>query len=200
MLNPVFFWIVAGLIVLASLLVVSSRNLVHGAIAMVAAFLVTAVLYVGLQAPFLAAVQVIVYAGAIMVLFVFVVMLVGRHEVGFDEPLLGQRPIALAGLAALIALLGWASASATAGTPAHGLAESAASGIGSPAAIGDRLYRDWILPFEVVSLLLLSAIVGVVAIARTPRSSGPARSDEGASDGNGAAVGGGPGDDAGKTG
>lgn len=157
------FYAFAALSVVTALGVVTARHLVHGALWMVAHFLITAVLYLALHAPFIAAVQVIVYAGAIMVLFMFVVMLLGRREAPRGEPLVGQRPLALLGLALLGGLL---VAAVRGGLPgAAGVAEVGPD-FGSPGQVGLALYQDFVLPFELMSVLLLGAMVGVVVIAR----------------------------------
>ena len=170
MMSPVVFWIVAIFGVASALAVVTARNLVHGALAMVATFALTAVLYLALAAPFIAAVQIIVYAGAIMVLFTFVVMLIGNRDIDLEEPIGGQRPLALAGVLGLGALLAWAGSggvpAATGRDQSLGALPDLPGGFGSPAAIGDRLFDAWVLPVEVVSVLLLAAMLGVVVIAR----------------------------------
>lgn len=170
MIDAVIFWPVAALSVAATLAVVTARNLVHAALAMVVAFAMTAVLYLALSAAFIAVVQVIVYAGAIMVLFVFVVMLIGRHDVNLPEPIGGRRGLGLAAVISLGALLAWAGASgvpAAARDPLDGLPPPPPDGFGSPAAIGERLFREWVFPVEVVSILLLAAILGVIVVARS---------------------------------
>jgi len=164
---------VAALAVVSALGVISARQPIHAALWMVANFGLTAILYLALHAPFIAAAQLIVYAGAIMVLFVFVVMLFGRQEAALDEPLGGQRPLALAGLAAL----GFVLVRAVLQTPqGAGSAAEPDPGFGSAGAIGAVLFKDWVLPFELMGLLLLAAVVGVVVIAHY-------RQDAGAADG-----------------
>ncbi len=171
MIDPIVFWTVATLSVAAAILVVTARDLVHGALAMVATFALTAVLYLALSAAFIAAVQVIVYAGAIMVLFVFVVMLMGRRDVGFSEPIGGQRTLAMVAVAGLAALLAWAGANGVPASVVLGPADTPLpdlpGGFGSPASIGDRLFTEWVLPVEVVGILLLAAMLGVIVIARS---------------------------------
>jgi NADH-quinone oxidoreductase subunit J len=161
---------------------VSARNLVHAALFMVANFLLTAGLYVMLHAPFIAAVQLIVYAGAIMVLFLFVVMLLGRQDVTLDEPLGGQRLAGVSLVGLLAALLVFVVVEGVPAAPG-GVAAPAklAADFGGPAAVADVLFRDLVLPFEIVSLLLLVAMVAAVVIAQfrsEVRGIGPAGEEE----------------------
>lgn len=167
----VVVYAVAALAVVTALGVVTARQPIHAALWMVANFGLTAVLYLALHAPFIAAAQLIVYAGAIMVLFVFVVMLFGRQEADLSEPLGGQRTLTLGGLAVLGALL----VRAVWRTP-PGPAEAPDPAFGSAQSIGAVLFRDWVLPFELMGLLLFAAVIGVVVIAHY-------RHDDAAADG-----------------
>lgn len=160
-------YVLAALALVSALGVVAARQPIHAALWMVANFGVTAVLYLALHAPFVAAAQLIVYAGAIMVLFVFVVMLFGPRTAALDEPLGGQRPLVLAALAVLGAVLVRA---VVGGADGAGASSAPTPGFGSARAIGEVLFRDWVLPFELMGLLLLAAVIGVVAIARFRRA------------------------------
>jgi NADH-quinone oxidoreductase subunit J len=164
-----------GLLVVSALGVVAARQPIHAALWMVSNFGLTAVLYLMLEAPFIAAAQLIVYAGAIMVLFTFVVMLFGRQSASLDEPLGGQRPLALAALAVLAIVLARAGLSVPRSTA------EPAEGFGSAEAIGAVLFRDWILPFELMGVLLLAAVVGVVVVARFRPERAEGEGPEGAS-------------------
>jgi NADH-quinone oxidoreductase subunit J len=134
-------------------------NPLHGALFLVANLFCVAVLYLMLRAEFLALAQVIVYAGAIMVLFIFAIMLLipGRAEVGPD-PLRRARRLAVpvAGLLGLLVALVVARGGGPAAWPAAG-------GVG---AIGRLLFTDYLFPFEVTSILLLAALVGALALAK----------------------------------
>jgi NADH-quinone oxidoreductase subunit J len=134
-------------------------NPLHGALFLVANLFCVAVLYLMLRAEFLALAQVIVYAGAIMVLFMFAIMLLipGRAEAGPD-PLARTRRLALP-LAAVLALAVVLVAGRTRG-PAP---EAPPGGVG---AIGRLLFTDYLFPFEVTSLLLLAALVGALTLAK----------------------------------
>jgi NADH-quinone oxidoreductase subunit J len=161
----VAFLIVAGCAVAFAVGLVIRLNPLHGALCLVGNLFCVAVLYLMLRAEFLAMAQVIVYAGAIMVLFIFAIMLLipGRSEVGPD-PLGPQRILALpfAGLLGFIvvAVLPFASLRAVV-PPAPG---------GGVRTIGERLFTDYLFPFEVTSILLLAALVGALTLAkrRTP--------------------------------
>jgi NADH-quinone oxidoreductase subunit J len=160
---------VAGAIVLGGALgVVLNANPVHAALSLVATLFGIAVLFVAMEANFLAAVQVIVYAGAIVVLFLFVIMLLGvdRSEDLETDPLVGQRPVAIvlgvllaAGLVAVVVtstITGAPSSSATWERGADDISQ-----------IGRVLFTDQLFAFEITSLLLVIAVVGAVVLART---------------------------------
>ncbi len=162
----------AAIIVLAGAIgVVVSRNPVHAALFLVMTLFGIAVLFVAQDAHFLAAVQVIVYAGAIVVLFLFVIMLLGvdREENLRQEPLRGQRPIALLlGVISLaeIWLFSRGSKWATG-------AEEVAGPLGGPGSNVEKLARSlftrYLLAFELTSVLLVIAVVGAVVLVRRSR-------------------------------
>lgn len=169
----VAFWVLAALTVVGALLAVTRRNLVGAAMSLVASFFGLAGLYLLLSAHFLAAIQVLVYAGGIMVLFVFVVMVLNREEA---EPWALRHVFGLAlGVAAAVYLavrlgqLLWA-AGPTGGDLASRLRirEGAPpQGYGTVGAMGDYFFTEFLFPFEGVSILLVVAIVGAVVLART---------------------------------
>jgi NADH-quinone oxidoreductase subunit J len=143
---------------------ITARNLVHGVMFMVGHFGAVAVLFLLLEAPFLAAVQVAVYAGAIMVLFLFVVMLIGQREITLEERLVGQRWLAVLGaVALLVGLLSVVAVDELTGRAAvvpEGLAAN------NPQRLGELLFTKYFFPFEIVSVLLLVAMIGAVVLAR----------------------------------
>jgi NADH-quinone oxidoreductase subunit J len=202
-MNPelILFYVMAFLMIGSALAMVLARDLVHGVLFMVANFILTAVLFLMLSAPFLAAVQLAVYAGAIMVLFLFVVMLLGAEKLDMAESLSGQRFWGLLLVGLLGALLVFVTMEGVPAAPADGLAEvelaslidprtgeflsagdlaartypagdpsrlPAEVGYGSPQMIGQALFDDPYhrLPFELVSILLLVAMMGAVVIAQ----------------------------------
>jgi NADH-quinone oxidoreductase subunit J len=158
--STLIFFVLAGLLLLSSLLVVYLRNVVYCAMALVAALLIVAVLFVTLQAPMVGVLQVMVYAGAIMVLFLFVIMLLNPTT---PE----QRRPAWWSLGSLLALLlggllvAMFSKSETAGDPV-----AATNIFGSPEMLAKSLFNDFVLPFEIASVLLLVAIIGAVVLAK----------------------------------
>ncbi len=163
------FYLLAGIAVATALATVITRNAVHSALFLVLNLVVVAVFYLLLGAPFLAMVQIAVYAGAVMVLFLFVIMMLGAERVGGVAGLRGQIPLAVALGVALIAGALFAFLRAPAGLAPAG---SPPAPLGDPSAIGDRLLTTYALPFEIASILLLIAIVGVVVLARDSRSEG----------------------------
>lgn len=159
----------SAVIVLAGAIgVVVSRNPVHAALFLVLTLFGVAVLFVAQEAHFLAAVQVIVYAGAIVVLFLFVIMLLGvdREEDVMAEPLRAQRPLALLlGVISLaeIFLLAQGTRWATGATQVAGPAGGPGSNVEKLARV---IFTRYLLAFEVTSVLLVIAVVGAVVLAR----------------------------------
>lgn len=176
--DTIIFALTALLVVVCALLVVLNRHPVHSALFLVLTFLGLAVFYLQLHAPFLAAVQVIVYAGAIMVLFVFVIMLIAQDEPLQSERGLGVPPL-LAGLFALgfLAELGYLLMRKPSGAllPPGDVAviQSAAESapplmapFGTAQAIGNTLFTSYAFAFEATSIVLLIAMIGVVVLAK----------------------------------
>lgn len=162
-----FFSYFAGVIVLTSVLVVALRNPVYNALALLIMFFHVAGLYVTLHAEFLAAVQIIVYAGAILVLYLFVVMLLNVKR---EERYHAQYPVAaLLGVTILTEVLllamqrSFSNDTATAGV---GLSDGTLAIEGNTEAIGDALYSTYLFPFEVASLILLVAMIGAIILAK----------------------------------
>jgi NADH-quinone oxidoreductase subunit J len=157
----VVFLVVAGCAVAFAAGLVLRPNPLHGALFLVGNLFCVAVLYLMLRAEFLALAQVIVYAGAIMVLFIFAIMLLipGRAETSPD-PLGAQRLLALpfAGLLGVITVVVVASKAASGG--ARPMPPVGAEGV------GQRLFTDYLFPFEVTSVLLLAALVGALTLAK----------------------------------
>lgn len=144
-----------------------SRNAIYSALFLVFNFSVVAVLYLMLGAPFLAMAQVTVYAGAIMVLFLFVIMLLGGERLPGKEPLKFQRALAI-GLAAIFfveagMLVAWKLGAVPGGLD---ILPAAAVDYGSPKAVGSELFTKYALPFEITSVILLAAAVGAITLTR----------------------------------
>jgi NADH-quinone oxidoreductase subunit J len=167
----------ASVILIGSLGVVTSRNPVHAALSLVMTLFGVAVLFIEQEADFLAAVQIIVYAGAIVVLFLFVIMFLGvdRHEDIRTEPLSGQRPLAglfagitLAGLLAMAATAHWATGAHQVVGPIEGHITDLSSPSGETAQLGKQLFTTYLFAFEATAALLVIAVVGAVVLARRP--------------------------------
>ena len=170
-MDALFFWIFAVIAIVASVLVVGQRNPMYSVLLLIVSFGALAGLYVLLNAPFMAVLQIIVYAGAIMVLFLFVVMLLNvssEEEEGNDAKprfVIGPGPRRFgAVLAVLLAVqLIWALRTiADAPFGADGVSSTVKD-------IGLRLFRDYAFAFEATSILILVAMVGAVIIARKER-------------------------------
>ncbi len=175
----VVFWVTAVVAVLSGLNVIFQRNPVYSALFLVANFFCLAVFYILLDAQFLAAVQIIVYAGAIMVLFLFVITLLspGREETGADQLAAFRVPAMVLALVVVLLLSVTLASNAIRGpldpggiavngscpdpTPAH-----QGGGLGCVSTIGDRLFSTFVFPFEVTSFLLLLAMLGAVILAK----------------------------------
>ena len=150
--------------IVAAVGLLTSRNAIYAALYLVLNFGVGAVIYLVLNAPFLAVIQVSVYAGAIMVLFVFVIMLLGAEQLAPSASTPGtsfQRPMAIVlGVLLLVAAVYVLFARQPVMIAAAPLIDS------SPTAIGLKLYGEYSFPFEVISILLLAAMIGAVVLTR----------------------------------
>lgn len=159
----VLFFIFAGLCVAGALNLLLQRHPINSALSLIVVMTSLAVLYLLLGAEFLAAAQVIVYSGAIMVLFTFVIMLLNAGE---EERTLGTGKMAyfvgVPGVASLLGLLTYVFLSETTSLGRSRLGDS----IVTTADLSRVLFRDLLLPFEVTSVLILIAILGAVALAR----------------------------------
>jgi len=158
------FYIVGALCVAGAVATIMSRNPVMAAMSLVGTLCASAVVYLLLHASFMAAMQVLVYAGAIMVLFVFVVMSVERPDEQ-EEPLGGNLINLVVGVAA-IALLFWRLFPILMGPEVKLAAATVGEDYGTVTGIGRFLFSDYLFPFEAISILLLVAIVGAVVVNR----------------------------------
>ncbi|HVX22591.1 MAG TPA: NADH-quinone oxidoreductase subunit J [Acidimicrobiales bacterium] len=176
------FVVAAAMVLAGAVGVVTSRNPVHAALSLVLTLFGIAVLFVEQNADFLAVVQIIVYAGAIVVLFLFVIMFLGvdRRENIEAEPLRGQRPLAflmmLVSLGAVFALAvnaNWVSG-------AHAVAGSTtAGGQTNVALLGKSVFTTYLFAFEATAALLVIAVVGAVFLARRPSAPGEVEGEDG---------------------
>ncbi len=161
------FWILAPIMVAAALGLLFVRKAVHAALLLAVVMISLAVLYAVLEAPFLFAVQIIVYTGAILMLFLFVLMLVGVDASdSVVETIKGQRALAAVG-GLLLGLLLITGLSQTALGATVGLAEANADG--NIQGIANVLFSQWVLAFEVTSALLITAAVGAMVLAHRER-------------------------------
>jgi NADH-quinone oxidoreductase subunit J len=165
MTELILFFIFGALALAGGITVVAARNPVHSAMGLMLTLFSLAVFYVAQAAHFVAAVQVIVYAGAVMTLFLFVIMLIGvdkaenlAETIKFQRPLVAVVGVAVVVIGVFVAVGGrfaWVTGRAAPGAEINGTVE----------AIGDELFTTWLLPFEATALLLIIASVGALALA-----------------------------------
>ncbi len=164
--TPFFFYFLSAMALISGVLVITRRNAVHSALALIVTLLSLAGIYLMLYAPFVAGVQIILYAGGIMVLFLFVIMLVNLERAEKEKQFNKQWLIAIvsAGALGLLFVKVFVESKAIAGLvqkPAAELAETS-----NTQQVGIALYGNYMLAFEIASLLLLVAIVGAVVMAK----------------------------------
>jgi NADH-quinone oxidoreductase subunit J len=162
MLQLVLFFVFGAIAVAAAVNLLAQRHPINSALSLIVVMASLATLFLLMGAEFLAAVQVIVYAGAIMVLFVFVIMLLNAGE---EERTPGSRVARLLGFPAVALLAGLVAWTLLARNPHPVPVELTGRFVGSPSAIARLLFRDFLLPFEVTSVLILIAIMGAVVLA-----------------------------------
>jgi NADH-quinone oxidoreductase subunit J len=187
-LEYLVFFAAAAMMIGGAIGVLAMRNPVHSALGLVLTLFGVAVQFVAMEAHFLAAVQVIVYAGAIVVLFLFVLMLLGVDEATdlSIEPIKIQRPLAGIMGVALLALLGASIVQARDAlvlNPGAGIAVAQETGNhdANIEQIAENLYGDWVFAFELTSVLLIVAVVGTVIFTRKwPKGEAPDRSEDAA--------------------
>ena len=161
----VIFFILATLLVISALMVVFLRRVVHCAMALVVALLLIAILFITLQAPMVGILQVMVYAGAIMVLFLFVIMFL-------NPTTLEQPSTAWWGLAVVLSvLLGACLVPLLADYEPGEDPVTSTELFGSPDVLAKSLFGEFVLPFEIASVLLLVAIIGAVVLAKREHGS-----------------------------
>ena len=168
-ISPVFFYLFAGMAIAFSLVTVLKKNPAASAFSLVMVFFAFAGIYALLDAHLIATLQILVYAGAIMVLFIFVIMLLSADVPSFD---LGRSHVTLRGAAAglglvLLAVLVWVFKNSTpaAGSGLFTVDRVVAAG-GNTQVISELMFSQYLWPFELTSVLLLTAIIGAVAIAK----------------------------------
>lgn len=160
-ISSVLFFLLAIGVVGGGLAVVTLRNIIHSAVAMMVCFGSLAGMYALLGAPIVAAAQVLIYLGAISVLILFAIMLTQAGDANLPAPFHRQMPIAVVIGAAIFGLVAWAVVQTDWGLAA----EAVGAGV---AAIAEAVFTTYALPFEIISLLLLVAIIGAIYLARRP--------------------------------
>ena len=166
-LDNIVFWVFAPIAIGSAVAMLLMRNAVHAALLLVVNFFCLAVMFLLLDAPFLFAVQIIVYAGAIMVLFLFVIMLLGvDREEDLRERLIAQRPVAIAlGLAIVVEVAVAVHAGIGFATKAPA-GFDAANADGNTQALARVLFTRYFFPFEVTSVLLIVAAIAAMVLAQ----------------------------------
>ena len=162
--TPFFFYLLSGLALLGGILVITRKNAVHSALALILTLLALAGLYLMLYAPFVAGVQIILYAGGIMVLFLFVIMLVSIERSQREEQFNKQWIVGFiaAGVLGVLFVLVYVKSRALLPAPTAQIPNESQN----TQNVGVLLYREYMFAFEIASLLLLVAIIGAVVMAK----------------------------------
>jgi NADH-quinone oxidoreductase subunit J len=160
-ISSVLFFLLAVGVVGAGIAVVTLRNLIHSAVAMMICFGSLAGMYALLGAPIVAAAQVLIYLGAISVLILFAIMLTQAGDATLPAPFHRQLPIAAVVAIAVTGLVGWAVVQTDWGAAAEAVSAGAE-------AIAEAIFTRYALPFEIIAILLLVAIIGAIFLARRP--------------------------------
>ena len=163
----ILFIVLAVIAVITAISMLVSKNAVYSAMFLVLNFITIAVIFLLLNAAFIAMVQVTVYAGAIMVLFLFVIMLLGGEKVEVGESLSWQPPLAILLGGALI--MEFAYILFVRQKDLLPSMEVVPENYGSPASIGSLLFNRYLIPFEITSILLLVAMIGAIILTRRER-------------------------------
>ena len=161
-MEAIFFYIFAGMAVVSATGVITVRNPVHSAVCLIICLLQVAALYILLRSPFLAAVQIFIYVGAVMVLFLFAVMMLDISKERMGRHVHRQRKIALPIAIVLFAMMGALVLPGKLTAPAGPY--TASSLAKNTEVVGKLLYTKYIFPFEVVSVLLLVALIGAIVL------------------------------------
>lgn len=161
-----FFYFLSAMALISAIFVITRRNAIHSALALIVTLLALAGIYLMLYAPFVAGVQIILYAGGIMVLFLFVIMLVNLERAEKEQQFNKQWLVAVvaAGALGLLFVKVFTESKAVAGLVQQPLAQLAETS--NTQQVGIALYGNYMLAFEIASLLLLVAIVGAVVMAK----------------------------------
>jgi len=161
--TPFFFYLLSGIMLIGGVLVITRKNAVHSALALIIALLAQAGIYLMLYAPFVAGVQIILYAGGIMVLFLFVIMLVSIERTVKERQFNKQWLVGIAAAGALGGLFITVYSKGQAIFPDRALPVAEGQ---NTQIVGTMLYGQYMFAFEIASLLLLVAIIGAVVMAK----------------------------------
>jgi NADH-quinone oxidoreductase subunit J len=165
--QAIFFYVFAAMTLGGGLLTITRKNAVHSAMFLIVSLMGVAGLYLLQQAEFLFAVQIVLYIGGIMVLFLFVIMLVNLDEAAKEKQFNGQWWIALVCIALVAAQVFYFLAKGSgAFRIASPVVTAPAAGLGNTELLADVLFTEYLLPFEIASILLLVAVVGSVVMAK----------------------------------
>jgi NADH-quinone oxidoreductase subunit J len=168
MTPQLLLFLVLALVAIASALgMLISRNAIYSALFLVLNFATVAVFFLLLNAPFIAVAQVSVYTGAIMVLFLFVIMLLGAERAGPLQAIRWQQPLAIILAVLLLLEAGYILFTQRGVTPL--VTAQLPAGFGSPAQVGTDLFTNYLLPFEITSILLLVAMVGAIILTKSEK-------------------------------
>lgn len=165
MLNKLIFGYLSVAIIILSIFVITRRNPVHSIVFMLVLFFHIAVLYLTLNAEFLAAIQIIIYAGAVLVLFLFVILLLNLKEELFVERFVGIWPLGLSAAIALAIMMILSTTSFTKG-PEGNIGADIIKNETNTNVLGRVLYTEYIYPFEILSVVLLVAIIGAIVLTK----------------------------------
>ena len=165
-MDTVFFYLFALLTLGGGILTITRRNAVHSAISLIVSLLGVAGLYLLQHAEFLFAVQIVLYVGGIMVLFLFVIMLVNLDQAAKERQFSRSWTIALAAVAAIGVEIGYFFYRGQDSFHFAAGGEALPNAIGNTEMLADSLFREYLLPFEIASILLLVAVVGSVVMAK----------------------------------
>ena len=164
--ETIVFFILAVVAVSAALAMLFANNAIYSALFLILNFSTIGVFYLILNAPFIAMAQITVYAGAIMVLFLFVIMLLSTEQLRKDTVSRWQRPLAI--FLGLV-LLGEVACVITLKGGVLPMIGNDPPNFGSPASIGSLLFKEYLLPFEITSVLLLAAMIGAIVLTQSEK-------------------------------
>ena len=164
--QAIFFYIFAAMVLAGAVLTITRRNAVHSAMFLIVSLMGVAGLYLLQQAEFLFAVQIVLYIGGIMVLFLFVIMLVNLDQAALQKQFNGQWWIALVCVVLVGSQLFYFFSKGAGAFRIATPGVTVVSGTGNTEALADALFGEYLLPFEIASILLLVAVVGSVVMAK----------------------------------